>query len=77
MRTQILPLAKLVALSLLLVLVVLVPASRGLAQDAPPRPDQAKLPRRIKWWSVERSIKLKFRPVPASERQARLRGACA
>lgn len=42
MKTQILPLAKLIGLSLLLTLVVLIPASRGLAQDAPPWPDQAQ-----------------------------------
>lgn len=40
MKTQILPLAKLICLGVLLALVVLIPASRGLAQDTPPRPDQ-------------------------------------
>lgn len=42
MKAQILPLANLIGLSLLLTLVVSIPASRGLAQDAPPRPDQAQ-----------------------------------
>jgi CubicO group peptidase (beta-lactamase class C family) len=40
MKGRILPLAKLISLGVLLTLVVLIPAGRGLAQDVLPQPDQ-------------------------------------